>query len=145
LGLAGERIAVVVGRLTECKEPEQAMWIAARHADRVVVIGDGPLEERLRRSAPDAVFCGKLLRPDALAWIAAADVLVSASRAEGAPTAVREARALGTPVLAFPAGDIAERAARDPGIRLLTGDSLFPEARHQLDEVAGAGASVELG
>ena len=57
--------------------------------------------------------------PETLAWIAAADLLVSASRDEGAPTVVREARLLGTPVLAARAGDVERWAAQDPGITLL--------------------------
>jgi teichuronic acid biosynthesis glycosyltransferase TuaC len=53
--------------------------------------------------------------------MAAADVLVSASREEGAPTVVREARALGVPVVAVPCGDLATWAAADPGIALVNG------------------------
>jgi len=40
---------------------------------------------------------------DALAWIAAADVVLAPlARGEGAPTVVREARTLGRPVVIFP-------------------------------------------
>ncbi|HVY44240.1 MAG TPA: glycosyltransferase, partial [Minicystis sp.] len=51
-------------------------------------------------------------------WVAAADVLLHASAVEGAPTVVREARALGVRVVACPAGDLAAWAAADPGITL---------------------------
>jgi glycosyltransferase involved in cell wall biosynthesis len=57
---------------------------------------------------------------DALAWISCADYLVSASRLEGAPTAVREARALGVPVVAAPSGDLMEWARTDAGIEILS-------------------------
>jgi glycosyltransferase involved in cell wall biosynthesis len=43
-------------------------------------------------------------------------VLLSASRHEGAPTVVREARALGTPVVACAAGSLAALAESDDGI-----------------------------
>jgi len=70
----------------------------------------------LRQRFPDVRFTGELPRPQALAWIAAADVVISASKREGAPTALREARALGVPVVACAAGDLPERAARDAGV-----------------------------
>jgi glycosyltransferase involved in cell wall biosynthesis len=114
-----ERVAVVVGRLVPSKNPAQAIALAGAHADRVVVVGEGPLAPSIRAAFPGATFTGQLDRPTALAWIAAADLLVSASRDEGAPTVIREARALGTRVLAFPAGDLRDWAARDPGIELV--------------------------
>jgi teichuronic acid biosynthesis glycosyltransferase TuaC len=123
LGLGKETVAVVAGRLTPEKDPERAVRIAARHAHTVVVVGDGPLEPALRARFPEVRFEGRLSRPETLTWIGAADWLVSASRAEGASTVVREARALGTKVLAVAAGDIAERAASDPGIRIIPGSA----------------------
>jgi teichuronic acid biosynthesis glycosyltransferase TuaC len=51
--------------------------------------------------------------------MSAADLLLSASRHEGAPTVVREARALGTPVVATDAGDLRAWAAADAGIWLV--------------------------
>ncbi len=120
LGIADrERIGVIAGRLVSSKRPEEAVRLAERHVDRVIVIGDGPLAARLRRRCPLATLTGQLPRADTLVWIAAADLLVSASQDEGAPTVVREARALGTPVLAVSAGDIADWARADPGITLV--------------------------
>jgi len=40
------------------------------------------------------------------------------SEAEGAPTVIREARALGVPVLATPVGDVLLWASEDPGIEI---------------------------
>ena len=61
-------------------------------------------------------FVGQLERSRALAFIAAADVVLSASRLEGSPTVVREARLLGTRVVALRAGDLGERYAGDPDV-----------------------------
>ena len=49
-----------------------------------------------------------------LRWIAAADLLISTSLEEGAPTAVREAVALGVDVVACPAGDLEAWAESEP-------------------------------
>ena len=119
LRVGDERLGVVVGRLVATKEPVHAVKLAEQHVERVVVVGDGPLADVVRRSCPRALLVGKLPRPEALAWIAAADLLISASREEGAATVVREARALGTPVLAVPAGDLEAQALHDPGITLV--------------------------
>jgi glycosyltransferase involved in cell wall biosynthesis len=68
-----------------------------------VVVGDGPERPRLERQARslgvDALFVGAVAREVALAWIAAADVVLHASSAEGLSTVVREAEALGTRVV----------------------------------------------
>lgn len=85
-------------------------------------MGDGPerpkLEAWARQLDARAHFVGQVTRDEALAWMAAADRLLHLSEAEGAPTVVREARALGTPVLATAVGDIAKWAEEDPGIEI---------------------------
>lgn len=121
LGLAAERrLIVIVSRLVPDKRVATALDAVAWLADvLVVVVGGGPLLERLSREYPGVCFTGELPRPQALDWIAAADVLLSASRHEGAPTVVREARALGTPVVACLAGSLAALAERDEGLWLV--------------------------
>jgi teichuronic acid biosynthesis glycosyltransferase TuaC len=117
---SGKRLVVVVARLVPDKRVDVALAATAElPATQVVVVGDGPLRERLRRRHPEVRFTGELPRPEALRWIAAADVLISASLLEGAPTAIREARALGTPVVACEAGSLAQLAAGDAGIWLV--------------------------
>ncbi|UQA55193.1 glycosyltransferase [Polyangium aurulentum] len=124
LGLPpGERLAVVVGRLVAGKRVELAIEAAAAAGVPIVVVGGGPEGQRLEALARSvgcrARFLGVVPRDEALAWIACADVLVHASAAEAAPTVVREARALGVPVLACPSGDVVAWSARDPGITLV--------------------------
>jgi len=103
--LGGVRVAVSVGRLVGSKNVAGAIEHVACSADvdELVVVGDGPERAKLERLAAargvNARFVGLLPRPRALAWIAAADVLLQTSRAEGLSTVVREARALGTRVL----------------------------------------------
>jgi glycosyltransferase involved in cell wall biosynthesis len=112
-----ERLLVVLGRLVSGKRTQVALR-AARLVPgaSIVVVGDGPERPALERDFPDARFVGKVGRSRALTWLAAADVLVVASREEGAPSVVREARALGTPVVALPSGDLAAWQRNDPGL-----------------------------
>jgi glycosyltransferase involved in cell wall biosynthesis len=110
-------LAVIVGRLVPGKRVGDALSATRLISGlRTVVVGDGPELERLQHDFPEALFVGRVPRPQALTWIAAADVLVSASRDEGAPSVVREARALGVPVAARPAGDLELWARTDPGL-----------------------------
>lgn len=112
-----ERLLVVAGRLVSGKRTRVALR-AARLVPgaSIVVVGDGPERAALERDFPDARFVGKVGRACALSWLAAADALVVASREEGAPSVVREARALGTPVVALPSGDLAAWQRNDPGL-----------------------------
>jgi teichuronic acid biosynthesis glycosyltransferase TuaC len=120
LGIAAPaRVAVIVSRLL----PGKRVQVALEACERVtglqsIVVGDGPERARLAERFPNARFVGHVERPLALAYVAAADVLVSASLHEGAPTVVREARALGTPVVCLEAGDVRRWAASDAGIHV---------------------------
>jgi glycosyltransferase involved in cell wall biosynthesis len=111
------RLVVIVARLIPNKRVDVALGAVALLPDvQVVVVGGGPLLERLSLEYPAVRFTGEVDRNVAIEWIAAADVLVSASRLEGAPTAVREARALGTRVVACAAGSLGALAASDPDL-----------------------------
>lgn len=118
LGIAANaRLAVVVSRLVPEKRVRVALAAATRVPDvLLVVVGDGPERPRLTQDFPRARFTGQLPRREALTWLAAADVLLTASRHEGAPSAVREARALGVPVAACAAGDLLSWAETDSGL-----------------------------
>jgi len=113
-------LALIVARLIPEKRVALALQALALQGDLcAVVVGDGPELPSLRARFPTAHFTGYLPRSEALRWIAAADVLLSASAQEGAPSVVREARALGVPVVAVAAGDLAEWARHDPGLLLV--------------------------
>jgi glycosyltransferase involved in cell wall biosynthesis len=118
LGIApSERLLVVAGRLVREKRVDVALRAARLVPNaRAVVVGDGPERAALEREFGDASFVGLVGRARALTWIAAADALLVASREEGAPSVVREARALGTPVVALPSGDLRDWQKRDPGL-----------------------------
>jgi glycosyltransferase involved in cell wall biosynthesis len=77
---------------------------------RLVVAGDGPLRPSLERAAAPlgdrVVLTG--YRPDVMAVLDAADVLVQPSRADAFPTAILEAMAASVPVVATHVGGIGE-------------------------------------
>ena len=101
LGIAERTpVAVVVARLVESKRVDVALRALDSGDWTVWVVGDGPLRSSLMKKFPHAHFWGQLPRDEALLRVRAADVLVSASLREGAPTVVREARELGTRVVA---------------------------------------------
>lgn len=110
-------VALVVSRLVPEKRVEVALRALSLVSSlSVLVVGDGPELPRLRARFPAVRFVGYVPRPEALRFIAAADVLVSASANEGAPSAVREARALGVKVVSVAAGDLLRWAERDPDL-----------------------------
>ena len=120
LGWDDQPRALVVSRLIPGKCVATALEaLTLLEGVHAVVVGDGPELSALRARFPAVQFTGRLPRPEALRWIAAADVLVSASPEEGAPSVVREARALGVRVVTVRAGELPAWAARDPGIRLI--------------------------
>lgn len=121
----GERLLVVVARLLGSKRVELAVDAALSLGSgaRLVVVGDGPelsaLETRAASLGARARFTGALPRREALAWVAAADVLLHPSGVEAAPTVIREARVLGTRVVACDAGDVRAWAHDDAGIQMV--------------------------
>lgn len=112
--IGDRRGALYVGRLS----PEKGIadLVAAWHSvpeRELTVIGDGPLAEGLRQSAPRNVrFLGHLTKAEVAQHMLNAGVLVVPSRCfEGFPVAVAEAFAAGLPVAASNLGSLAEIVA----------------------------------
>jgi glycosyltransferase involved in cell wall biosynthesis len=118
-------VIVIIARLITTKRVDFALDELApllhesSTPPRVIVIGDGPERATLEQRFPFAEFLGEVPRERALLWLASADLLLSASQLEGAPTVVREARALNVPVVSAIAGDLEQWAEQDPGIHLV--------------------------
>lgn len=116
-------VIVVIARLVTSKRVDVALagiapLMQQPEAPQVIVIGEGPERSALEACFPFARFLGELPRERALLWLAGADLLLSASLLEGAPTVVREARALHVPVVSAVAGDLEQWAQRDDDIHL---------------------------
>ncbi len=108
LGLEAHRpVAVCVARLAPQKDHGTLLraWSAvvlANPAARLYLVGDGPLAAEVladARGVRGVVLVGAVDRPTALAWMSAADVVVSSSRFEGRALVPQEAAALGRVVV----------------------------------------------
>ncbi len=121
-----ERLALFAGALTDGKGVDVLIdaffgRLGAGGPDRLVLVGAGPREAALRsrvteRAADHAVadaedrvtFTGRLDAPTLARWMAAVDVFVLPSRAEGLGMVLLEAMACGTPCVGTRVGGIPE-------------------------------------
>lgn len=115
----GERCALWVGNMVPVKGVPTLLDAFARAradgvADRLVLVGDGPLRGELEREVAalgmggSVTFTGRLSQDDVALAMAAADVFVLPSLNEGLSVALLEAMACGTPCVASAVGGVPE-------------------------------------
>lgn len=125
LGLSG-RVVAWIGSLSSEKRPLDAVRVAAALSDTTLVVaGEGPLLDEMRRAgdevAPGRVrLLGSIADPERL--LAASDALLLTSATEGMPGVVIESLMRHVPVVATDVGAVrsmlagaADRAIRDVG------------------------------
>ncbi|PUA80701.1 glycosyltransferase family 4 protein [Nocardioides currus] len=100
----GEVLVGYVGRLAPEKELELLAHMDRLAGVRLVVVGGGPEEERLRALLPGAAFLGVLHGEELSRVYATLDVFVHTGRHETYCQAAQEALASGVPVVAPRAG-----------------------------------------
>jgi glycosyltransferase involved in cell wall biosynthesis len=106
-GVPGDGQAVLyVGRLAEEKNLDlavkafEAMEAANSHS-RFVLVGDGPMRERLAREYPDFVFCGWRRGEELARHYASGDIFLFPSTTETFGNVTTEAMASGLAVVAY--------------------------------------------
>ncbi|QLY31468.1 glycosyltransferase family 1 protein [Nocardia huaxiensis] len=142
----GELLVGYIGRLAPEKELELLAHLRGVGGIRLVVVGGGPEEKRLRKLLPDAAFLGVLHGDELAAAYASLDVFVHTGRHETYCQAAQEALASGVPVVApasggpidvvspgtgflYPPGDadamvsLVHRLVSDPALRAETADA----------------------
>lgn len=111
----GDLITICVGRLVEHKRINRLIdAISETDQVRLVIVGEGPHQQRLESLAVEAGaagrvrFTGALPHAEVMALLAEADVLLSASDYEGLPHVAIESLVCGTPVIAAASGGMRE-------------------------------------
>ncbi len=100
----GETLVGYVGRLAPEKELELLAYVDRLAGVRVVIVGGGPEEARLRALLPGAVFLGVLHGEELSRAYATLDVFAHTGRHETYCQSAQEALASGVPVVAPRAG-----------------------------------------
>ena len=130
LGLGGQPLLLSVGNLIPLKGHDLCIDALAllrnTHPDaRLVILGAGPEEERLRAHAAAqglaavVQLAGTVPNAELAPWYSAADVLLLASSREGWPNVLLEAMACGTPVVATNVGGVPEIVSTDAAGHLI--------------------------
>jgi glycosyltransferase involved in cell wall biosynthesis len=146
-------LVVCVGRLSRQKGQDVLLEAWPSVKERVpsaglVLVGDGPEEDRLRSSAgPGVRFAGH--RDDVARWLAAADVVVFPSRWEGMSIAMLEAMARGRSIVATDVSGAREALGADAGAIVPVGEpgALADALAARLlnpDEAAAEGRAARL-
>jgi glycosyltransferase involved in cell wall biosynthesis len=127
-------LVLFVGRLDPAKGIVELLEAFASLASRrpnlrLEYVGDGPGREQLRRKVKDFALEGRVYLAGACPsekipqWLAAANVLVLPSYAEGCPNVVIEALSCGRPVIATNVGGIPELVNEKSAILVAPRDS----------------------
>ena len=112
-GAGSAPLLLYVGRLAREKNLDYLVTVVhelerRRTAFRLVIVGDGPMRQRLAASLPRAYFTGHLLQDQLAAWYASADLFLFPSANETFGNVVLEAFASGLPVVAVARGGVQE-------------------------------------
>ena len=123
LGLSdGQPLLIYVGRLDGEKRPEVVVEAFRRLPDRLgaalLLLGDGPYREQFVGREAERLFAPGYCsdRSDLAAWLASADLYVSAMADETFGISIVEAQASGLPVVGVAAGAMVDRVPDGLGL-----------------------------
>ncbi len=115
LGIKNERIIVFVGRLIFAKGAQDLLEAVKSINDtdkkekiKVIIIGNGNYLSELKKNYPWATYVGQKEPSEIIEYLSIADIFVNPSYAEGLPTSVLEAGAIGVPIIATDVGGTKE-------------------------------------
>lgn len=131
----GRLLVGYVGRLAPEKELELLTVLAHDPRYRLVLVGGGPEEQRLRTLLPGAAFLGVLHGDELGAAYASLDVFVHTGRHETYCQSAQEALAAGVPVVAPRAGGPIDVVDEGAGFLYRPGDAA--DLARYVDRLAG--------
>jgi alpha-1,6-mannosyltransferase len=118
---ADQPLLVYLGRLDRERRVELVVEAFSKLPEslgaRLVLLGDGPVRDRIRESTSDRVIAPGYLkdRTELARWLASADIYVSAMADETFGVSVIEAQASGLPVVGVAAGAMLDRVDEETG------------------------------
>ena len=122
LGLAeGQPLLIYVGRLDREKRPDVVVEAFRRLPPplgaTLLLLGDGPMREQFVGRTAERIFAPGFCRDrdDLAAWLASADLYVSAMADETFGVSILEAQASGLPVVGVAAGAMIDRVTDEIG------------------------------
>lgn len=89
-----------IGRLAHEKRLEDLITLDDQDDVQLVIVGDGPIRERLERKLPNAIFTGFKNGQDLARMYASLDIFIHAGQHETFCQSIQEALASGVPVIA---------------------------------------------
>jgi len=89
-----------IGRLAHEKRIEDLISLDEQEDVQLVIVGDGPIRERLERKLPNAIFTGFKTGHDLARMYASLDIFIHTGQHETFCQSIQEALASGVPVIA---------------------------------------------
>ena len=89
-----------IGRLAHEKRIEDLISLNEQDDVQLVIVGDGPIRERLERKLPNAIFTGFKTGQDLARMYASLDIFIHTGQHETFCQSIQEALASGVPVIA---------------------------------------------
>lgn len=136
-------VFIFVGVLSDRKQPLVALQAFLRFQEKhpraaMLVVGDGPESDacrQLTQGNPRVIHAGRVA--DTRPYLAASDVYVATSKAEGMPVSVAEALAMHLPVILSDINPHREILDIDPGAGTLACTGSVDETLHAMEQIAG--------